>query len=123
MSAQQEASSNPTKTLYFAKNGGLMRFKWTESRPRKGAWLGEVTFGKYVNKPIQIYDAKTSAAGTDWGYQAQQGEFVCRMEVSADQSRITFSRSTKGDWPMITVYAIFGPTGEDASDEELPDEN
>lgn len=102
-----QVSTQPTHTLYHDSTGAIMAFKWTQEFPRKGAHLGEVSYKQYCDKPIQIYDARSTPEGTDWGYQAQDGEFVCRMFVTADRSKIIFSRSTKGNWPLVTVFVLY----------------
>ncbi|HEX8475950.1 MAG TPA: hypothetical protein VF666_18130 [Pyrinomonadaceae bacterium] len=106
MSSTQPRAVKPTQPRYFAQNGAIMTFDWTRPMPENG-YLGTVSFpGVATNKPIQVFDPKTSVKGTDWAFQAQDGSFLCRMFVTASQSRVTFSQNRIGNWPNITVYAV-----------------
>jgi len=105
---QTSPNLQPTKRVYLDEHGVQMTFNWTRPMPQ-GGYLGEVTFGSYQKKPIQVFDAKldNTDGSKTWQYQAQDGAFLCSMKVSSDRNSITFFARKKGDWPLIVVSARF----------------
>lgn len=105
---QTSPNQQPTKRIYIAEDDARMAFNWTRPMPN-GGYLGEVTFGSFQRKPIQVFDAKVDRTdgSKTWQYQAQDGSFLCSMKVTSDQGSITFLDRKKGDWPLITVDARF----------------
>lgn len=106
---QTSVNPHPTKRTYVDGNDGLMFFNWVRQMPNNG-YLGEVTYGSYQKKPIQVFDphpATTADVEKIWQYQAQDGSFLCSMKVTAGQTSITFFDRKKGNWPGITVDARF----------------
>lgn len=81
----------------------------------KGGYLGEVTIGQYVNKPIQVFDPKPiTGGGTDWQFQAQDGEFLGHMYVSRLKSFIRFANFRPGDkFPQVTCVTPRPEPGDD----------
>ncbi len=77
----------------------FITFNWTRPMPQ-GGWLGTLTYGGVVNKPIQVFDAKTDDPRfTNWAIQAQDGSFVCRMHVSTNLKRdVWIGDCTKGSF-------------------------
>jgi len=83
-------------------------FTWTRRMPNNG-WLGTVTYGNFVNKPIQVFDAKVdpkynNGRGlTDWAFQAQDGSFLCRMKVTPNVLRrnVWFESCKNNNWPQL----------------------
>lgn len=98
-------STEPTLARYQCTGCGPLTFKWTRPMP-KGGWLGEVTFGKYVNKPIQVFAPTPIKGGTDWTFQAQDGEFLGHMLVSTLKSFLRFVNFRPNDqWPLAFCAA------------------
>lgn len=110
MSTPQTASAFPTKRVYVDDDNALMSFTWIRPMPHNG-YLGEVTFRSVKKKPIQVFGAIDDNGSKNWGFQAQDGSFLCRMEVASDQNSITFLDLKKGNWPLITLNARF-PGGQ-----------
>ena len=102
-------STNPTAPRYQCGSGcGVLTFNWGRQMP-DGGRLGEVTFGQYVNKPIQVFDAQVLRDSenrvilTNWAFQAQDGSFLGRMIVSGLQSYIRFAHFRANDqWPQVS---------------------
>jgi hypothetical protein len=100
---------DPTAPRYQCGSGcGTLTFSWGRRMPENGR-LGTVSLGQFVNKPIQVFDAKelrdsnNNLVLTDWGFQAQDGSFLGRMIVSARQSYIRFAHFRANDqWPQVT---------------------
>jgi hypothetical protein len=102
-------STDPTAPRYQCGSGcGTITFVWGKRMPDNGR-LGQVTFGQYVNKPIQVFDAQVLRDSenrvvlTNWGFQAQDGSFLGRMIVSGLKSYIRFAHFRANDkWPQVT---------------------
>jgi hypothetical protein len=101
-------STDPTAPRYQCGSGcGTITFQWGRRMPDNGR-LGTVTFGQFVNKPIQVFDLHIIKSGEvelyrDWGFQAQDGSFLGRMYVSPKQSYIRFAKFRANDqWPQVT---------------------
>ena len=113
---------NPTANRYQCGSGcGAITFSWDRHTP-DGGRLGMVTFGQFVNKPIQVYDAKPlpylqgRPTGTNWGFQAQDGSFVGRMYVSTYQCFIRFVHFRPNDkWPQVSCHTPT-PDSRDTND-------
>ena len=106
-------STNPTAARYQCGSGcGTLTFTWDAKVFPGGGRTGKATLGRFVNKPIQVYDAKPILyngveIGTNWGFQAQDGSFVCRMYVSADQNTVNFVNCRPyGGWPLTSCFAL-----------------
>jgi hypothetical protein len=103
-------STEPTAARYQCGSGcGTLTFTWGRQMP-EGGRLGTATLGKFVNKPIQIFDAQPIkyndvVIGTNWGFQAQDGEFVGRMYVSLYKSIVRFAHFRANDqWPQVACF-------------------
>ncbi len=115
-------STDPTEPRYQCGSGcGAITFNWGRHMPDNGR-LGEVTFGQFVNKPIQVFDARELRDGnnrlilTDWGFQAQDGSFLGRMIVSGRKSFIRFYKFRANDqWPQVSC-AVPNPDPLDSRD-------
>lgn len=105
---QTSPNLQPTKRVYVDEDEIRMTFSWTRPMPHDG-YLGEVSYGSFKKKPIQVFDAKVNSTdgSKTWQYQAQDGSFLCSMKVTSDQSSITFLDPKKGNWPLVTVDARF----------------
>jgi len=122
MSTTTVTSADPAATRYQCGSGcGTLTFSWGRRMPENGR-LGSASLGQFVNKPIQVYDAKEVRDGygnllyTDWGFQAQDGSFLGRMLVSARQSHIRFVRFRANDqWPQVTC-SVPRPDPDDSRD-------
>lgn len=101
----------PTLTRYNcgeAAHPDYITFNWTGTRPQNG-WVGEVTYGGFIKKPIQVYDAKPDPNNNkivDWAYQAQDGSFVCRMIVDSSlpllrKANVSFGSCRNNNWPQL----------------------
>ena len=110
MSTTTTATSNdPTAPRYQCGGGcGTLTFHWGRQMPDNGR-LGDVTFGEFVNKPIQVFDAQSildsegHEIGKNWGFQAQDGSFLGRMLVSRTKSYIRFAHFRANDkWPQVS---------------------
>lgn len=103
-SSARAAYPTPQNQGYYCPNeGAFLAFEWTKQMPY-GGWLGE-TDG-FTHKPVQAYDATPMrGGGLNWGIQAQDGSFVCRMYVSADQYTISFV-NCRGSWPVTSCFAL-----------------
>ena len=107
MSTTVTTTAEPTLAHYQCGGGcSPLSFKWTKPMPQNG-WLGEVTFGQYVNKPIQVYDARPIfnngvQVGLNWGFQAQDGSFLGRVYVTKLKSYVRFAHFRANDpWPQV----------------------
>ena len=114
-------STTPTATRYQCGSGcGALTFNWTRPMPGNG-YLGEVTFGQFVNKPIQVYGAEPilyngHQVGLNWGFQAQDGSFLGRMYVSTGKCYIRFAHFRANDqWPQVSCH-VPTPDPRDTSD-------
>ena len=104
-------STEPTAARYQCGSGcGAITFQWGRQMPENGR-LGTVTFGKYVNKPIQVFDAQPirdgagNEIGKNWAFQAQDGSFVGRMYVALYKSIVRFAHFRPGDpWPQVACF-------------------
>lgn len=119
MSTTTVTSTDPTALRYQCGSGcGTLAFQWGRHMP-EGGRLGTVTFAQYVNKPIQVFDAKPIIIngvelGKDWRFQAQDGSFLGHMLVSARKGFIRFAKFRENDnWPQVSC-AIPGPTPGDS---------
>ncbi|MFL6333730.1 MAG: hypothetical protein ACJ754_10510 [Pyrinomonadaceae bacterium] len=112
MSTTTTATSiDPTAPRYECDSGcGMLTFTW-QPGDYKGGRLGTATFGQFVNKPIQVYDAKIikdpvtqREVARDWGFQAQDGSFLGRMYVTSPRhSYIRFAHFRPNDqWPQVS---------------------
>jgi hypothetical protein len=114
-------STEPTETRYQCGSGcGALTFNWTKPMPGNG-YLGEATFGQFVNKPIQVYGAEPilfngHQVGLNWGFQAQDGSFLGRMYVSTGKCYIRFAHFRANDqWPQVSCH-VPTPDPSDTSD-------
>jgi hypothetical protein len=105
------AAYDPTPTrdpsLFFCPNeNAYVSFDWGRPMPY-GGWLGAT--GYYKAKDVQAYDAQPlSNGGLDWGFQAQDGSFVCRMHVTSNQNNITFVNCRPfANWSLTSCFAIY----------------
>ena len=90
------------RTYYCPNEGALVAFEWTKPMPY-GGWLGQTDGFAHID--VQAYDARPlSGGGLNWGFQAQDGSFVCRMYVSTDQYTISFV-NCRGNWPVTNCFA------------------
>lgn len=103
-SSARAAYPTPQNQGYFCiYEGGFLAFEWTRQMPY-GGWLGR-TDG-FTHKDVQAYDMKMMNNGwLNWGIQAQDGSFVCRMHVSPNQDTLSFV-NCRGYWPVTTCYAL-----------------
>ena len=109
MSTTTVPSTAPTAPRYQCGSGcGTITFEWGRRMPENGR-LGTVTFGEYVNKPIQVFDRREIRYGDrviahNWAFQAQDGSFLGRMYVSAPRlSFIRFAKFRANDqWPQVS---------------------
>lgn len=105
-SSARAAQPTPDFLNYYCPaEGAFLAFDWTTAMPY-GGWLGQ-TYG-FTNKDVQAYNAlPLGGGGLNWGFQAQDGSFVCRMYVSADKGRLDFVNCRpSGSWPVTTCYAF-----------------
>src|SRR6185295_15974943 len=104
--AETSTVTTPTKRVYLDDDDVRMTFNWIRPMPH-GGYLGEVSYGSFVKKPIQVFDAQIDPADQSktWQFQAQDGAFLLKMKVLSDQSSITFLDLKKGTFPLVTVYA------------------
>jgi hypothetical protein len=93
------------RTYYCPHEGALLAFEWTKQMPY-GGWLGRTY--DIAEEDVQAYDARPLyGGGLNWGFQAQNGSFVCRMYVSADQNHITFVNCRPfANWPLTSCDAL-----------------
>src|ERR1051325_4716856 len=110
MSTTTATTTDPTLAHYQCGSGcGAINFAWGRQMP-DGGRLGQVTFGQFVNKPIQVYDAQPIICegvrvGTNWGFQAQDGSFLGRMYVSNFKCFIRFVHFRPNDtWPQVSCH-------------------
>ncbi len=103
-SSARAAIPTPQNQAYYCPNeGAFLAFEWTKQMPY-GGWLGE-TDG-FTHKPVQAYNAQTLPGGwLNWGIQAQDGSFVCRMYVSSNQDTLNFV-NCRGYWPVTSCFAL-----------------
>jgi hypothetical protein len=119
MSTTPVTATNPTAPRYQCGSGcGTITFEWGRRTPENGR-LGTVTFGQYVNKPIQVFDRREIRYGDrviahNWAFQAQDGSFLGRMLVTApSQSFIRFAKFRAGDqWPQVSCSVPVPAAGE-----------
>lgn len=105
-SSARAAYPTPQNRPYYCPNeGAFLAFDWTKQMPY-GGWLGE-TDG-FTHKAVQAYDARPlSGGGLNWGFQAQDGSFVCRMYVSANQDTVSFVNCRPyGNWPVTSCFGL-----------------
>lgn len=118
MSTPTTQTTKPTKEQYYCGSGcGQLTLRWTKPMPENG-WLGEVTIGAYVNKPIQVFAPQQlpDGCGTDWRFQAQDGSFLGHMYVSKRKSYIRFAKFRAADqFPLVTCSAPYIEPGDDRS--------
>jgi hypothetical protein len=99
----------PTKPSYFCPaDVAQLGLSWTRPMPY-GGWLGTASASNMDNPvKVQIYDPQPADNGrTSWGFQAQDGSFVCRMYVTSDQNGVSFGncRPSVDAWPLSScVY-------------------
>lgn len=103
-SSARAATPTPQNQAYYCPyEGAFLAFEWTRPMPQ-GGWLGEAD--GFTNKAVQAYNAQSlPGGGLNWGIQAQDGSFVCRMHVSANQNTISFVNCS-GNWPVTFCYAF-----------------
>ena len=108
MSTTTATTTNPTAARYQCGSGcGTLTFTWDPKVFPGGGRIGTATLGQFVNKPIQVYDAKPILyngveIGTNWGFQAQDGSFVGRMYVALYKSIVRFAHFRPNDqWPQV----------------------
>lgn len=105
-SSARAAQPTPDFVNYYCPNeGAFLAFDWTKQMPYNG-WLG-LTYG-FTNKDVQAYDARQlngSGGGLNWGFQAQDGSFVCRMYVMDNQNTLSFV-NCRGSWPVTNCFAL-----------------
>lgn len=103
-SSARAATPTPQNQGYYCPyEGAFLAFEWTRPMPY-GGWLGE-TDG-FTHKAVQAYDSWTMYDGwMNWGFQAQDGSFVCRMKVAPNQRTITFT-NCRGYWPVTSCFAL-----------------
>ena len=100
--------TNPNYNCGDPDSPDPISFAWTRRMPNNG-WLGTVTYGSFVNKPIQVFDAKVdpkynNGRGlTDWAFQAQDGSFLCRMKITPNGLRrfVWFESCKNNNWPQL----------------------
>jgi hypothetical protein len=91
------------RSYFCPYEGAPLAFEWTRPMPY-GGWLGD-TDG-FTHKAVQAYDATPMSNGwLNWGLQAQDGSFVCRMHVSPNQYTLSFV-NCRGSWPVTLCYAF-----------------
>ena len=102
-SSARAAYPTPQYQTYYCPNEStFIAFEWTKQMPY-GGWLGK-SYG--IAKDVQAYDPRAlGGGGLNWGFQAQDGSFVCRMYVSADQYTISFV-NCRGSWPVTNCLAL-----------------
>lgn len=98
----------PTRSRYNCgdvDNPDYITFKWTRPMPN-GGWLGEVSYGQIINKPVQVFDSKVNETTkiVDWTFQAQDGSFLCHMYVSPPilKRNVWFGACKNNVWPQPT---------------------
>ena len=103
-------TTDPTAARYQCGSGcGAITFQWGRQMPQNGR-LGTVTFAQYVNKPIQVFDAKPILfngveIGKNWAFQAQDGSFLGRMYVALYKSYVRFAHFRPNDqWPQVACF-------------------
>ncbi|HEX8285321.1 MAG TPA: hypothetical protein VF588_18345 [Pyrinomonadaceae bacterium] len=104
-------STDPTAARYQCGSGcGTLTFTWGRQMP-EGGRLGTASLGQFVNKPIQVFDAKPlydiagHQIGTNWGFQAQDGTFLGRMYVAFYKSIVRFAHFRANDkWPEVSCF-------------------
>jgi hypothetical protein len=106
--AARAYTATPTRdpsTFYCPYEGTFVSFNWGPSMPY-GGWLGQTA--DYKAKDIQAYDAQPlGGGGLNWGFQAQDGSFVCRMYVSSDQNHINFVNCRPfTNWALTSCFAV-----------------
>ncbi|HEX8336169.1 MAG TPA: hypothetical protein VF621_05525 [Pyrinomonadaceae bacterium] len=104
-SSAHAAYPTPQNQSYYCPyEGAFLAFEWTKQMPY-GGWLGR-TDG-FTHDDVQAYNALPQGGGLNWGFQAQDGSYVCRMYVSSDKSRLDFVNCRPyGAWPVTTCFAL-----------------
>jgi len=91
-----------------SQNPDYIDFNWTGRKPN-GGWVGEVTYGG-AKTLVQAFDAKYVGDPinklVDWGFQAQNGSFVCRMKVNSKlpllrNASVGFDTCNNNTWPQL----------------------
>lgn len=107
-----DTNQKPTLARYNCGDAAQpdnITFNWTAKRPN-GGWVGEVTYGNFVKKPIQAFDAKfidpanPNQKMLDWAFQAQDGSFLCRMTVDSSRplkANVSFGTCRNNNWPQL----------------------
>ncbi|HVF68535.1 MAG TPA: hypothetical protein VM914_12775 [Pyrinomonadaceae bacterium] len=105
-SARTATPTRDPSLFYCPYENAYVSFDWTTPKPY-GGWLGAT--GYYKAKDVQAYDAQSLPnGGLNWGFQAQDGSFVCRMYVSSDQNNITFVNCKPfSNWSLTSCFAIY----------------
>lgn len=116
-------TDNPTLDKYQCGSGcGTITFSWGRRMP-EGGRLGTVTIGRFVNKPIQVFNAQpinNGLGGTDWRFQAQDGTFLGHMYVSPRKGRIQFANFRPSDqFPLVSCSIRLPDPGDNIGD--IPD--
>ena len=99
----------PTRSpgaFYCPYEGAFVSFSWSPPMPYDG-WLGQT--GGYKSVAVQAYDAQTMNGGSvlNWGFQAQDGSFVCRMYVTSDKNNIQFVNCRPfTNWSLTSCFAV-----------------
>lgn len=107
----QSPTPAPTPTLARYNCGDpdhpdYISFTWTKRMPQ-GGWLGTVSYGKIISKPVQAFNAakiNDDARMLDWTFQAQDGSFLCHMYVTTKPSdrSVSFGACRNNNWPQVT---------------------
>lgn len=108
-SASAAYDPQPTRDpslFYCPYESAYVSFDWGRSMPY-GGWLGKT--GYYKTKDVQAYDSQLLPDGSlNWGFQAQDGSFVCRMYVTSDQNHIDFVNCRPfSNWSLTSCFAIY----------------
>jgi hypothetical protein len=101
-------TDTPTRdlsTFYCPYEGAFVSFDWGQPMPYDG-WLGQA--GDYKSVAVQAYDAQMlNGSALNWGFQAQDGSFVCRMYVSSDKNNIQFVNCRPfTNWSLTSCFAV-----------------
>jgi hypothetical protein len=105
-SARADTPTPQFQGYYCPYEGASLAFEWTRQMPGNG-WLGK-TYG-FTQDDVQAYNALPlgSNGSLNWGFQAQNGEYVCRMYVTSDKRRLDFVNCRPyGAWPVSSCWAF-----------------
>jgi ABC-type oligopeptide transport system substrate-binding subunit len=93
------------RSYYCPNEGRFLSIDWTTPMPQNG-WLGQANaYPQLVD--VQAYDARPlSGGGLNWGFQAQNGSFVCRMYVSGDRYTVSFVNCNNANWQLSSCFAL-----------------